>query len=54
MYISWQHHTTILNDRVFNDEPLSDADEALLDRIERDYLAAKSGAEREDFDYWGQ
>jgi hypothetical protein len=51
MFVQWQHHTTVLNDRLFNDDALTPEEEAMLDRLERDYLTRIQASKLEDYDY---
>jgi hypothetical protein len=42
----------ILNERVFNDEPLTPAEEALLETLEQEYLTRLSAEGYENYDYF--
>lgn len=41
-----------LNERAFNDEPLTLAEEALLEKLEQEYLVRLRAASFEDYDYF--
>lgn len=44
--------TSILNDQLFNDEPLTEEEEAVLERLEAEWLAMCRGIELESYDYY--
>lgn len=51
MFVQWQHHTTVLNDRVFNDDALTPEEEALLNKLEAEYITRLQAHTLEDYDY---